>query len=64
MLKGTTEDKSSILRNIDFKLAYYYTIQIGAYKTQMNDKLMIKLMMFGDQFQIFHDRNLKWMGMY
>jgi len=60
-LKVITEDKSSILSEYQTsKLAYYYTIQIGAYKTQMNDQTYDKINdAFGDQFQIFHDRNLE-----
>jgi len=60
-LKVITEDKSFILsEDQTSKLAYYYTIQIGAYKTQMNDQTYDKINdAFGDQFQIFHDRNLE-----
>ncbi len=60
-LKVITEDKSSILSEYQTtKLTHYYTIQIGAYKTQMNDQTYDKINnAFGDQFQIFHDRNLE-----
>lgn len=60
-LKVVTEDKSSILSGYQTsKLTHYYTIQIGAYKTQMNDETYNRINnTFGDQFQIFHDRNLE-----
>ena len=41
-------------------LTHYYAIQIGAFRTQMNDRTYNNLKnTFGDQFQIFHDRNLE-----
>ena len=56
----STNDKTSIDKIESRNLDYFFTIQIGAFKTKMNPEVFKKInKVFGDQFNIYFDEKLQ-----
>ena len=56
----STNDQTSIDKTESRNLDYFFTIQIGAFKTKMNPEVFRKInKVFGDQFNIYFDEKLQ-----
>jgi hypothetical protein len=56
----STNDQTSIDKKESKELDYFFTIQIGAFKTKMNPEVFTKInKVFGNQFNIYFDEKLQ-----